>query len=93
MDSVVFQPGLVQHFMQKFFIFRKLDFGASELESENLLYKRIHHPATDDDFISDIDHFADQFQFIHNFGTSQYCKYWFFRFFDKAAEVLNLLFH
>ena len=79
--------------MQKLFIFWKLNFSASKLESENLLHERINHTTTNDDFVSNINHLADQFQLIIYFGTSQNCEYWFFRFFDKSTKVLNLLLH
>lgn len=70
-----------------------MDFGASKLEAEDLLNEGVNHTTTDDDLIGYINHFADQFQFIYDFGTSKNGQYWFFGFFDKTTEVLNLFFH
>jgi hypothetical protein len=75
------------------FVFWNLDFGAPEFESKDLMDEGVDHTTTDNYLIRHIDHFADQFQFIDNFCTSQNGQYWFFGFFNKTAKVLNLFFH
>lgn len=85
MNSAVFKPGFVQDFVQKFFIFWNMHICAPKFEAKNFLNKGMNHTPTNDDLISNVNHFTDKLQFITNFSSSEHSKDRFFWFFYKSS--------
>jgi len=56
------------------------------------MQKWIGHTATDDELVSEVQQVHYQFDFISDFGTSQYAYDWSFGLVDKILQIVNLSF-